>query len=85
MDQLYLAAITLMAVLAVVAALSPKFHDTFTQCLGLGLIAVGGGTEAASRAFADLGAPRAHLLLLVGAVVYGIGTLIAQYRTRRDA
>lgn len=85
MSQLYLIAISLLVALAVAAALTPNFHDSMTQCAGLGLIAVGGAAEAANLYLTHNGAPRAHLLLVLGCAIYGLGSMLKHWQQRRKS
>jgi len=82
MEHLYLAGIVLLSTLAVAATLHPGFDDTFTQRAGLGLISVGGAAEATSLLAAASGSQNAHLLLVLGCAVYGVGTGLKTWHYR---
>ncbi|MBT2321277.1 hypothetical protein J7E62_02750 [Variovorax paradoxus] len=85
MDHLYLTGIILLATLAVAATLHPAFDDTFTQRAGLGLVAVGGAADATSLLAGAGGSHNAHLLLVLGCAVYGVGTGLKTWHYRKKA
>ncbi|VTU32381.1 hypothetical protein H4CHR_03000 [Variovorax sp. PBS-H4] len=83
MQDLYLAALVTLVILAVVATLDPNFDDNFAQRAGLGLVGVGSAVEAMNLLQFSWSPSHAHMVFTLGCAVYGVGAVFKVWNRRR--
>lgn len=82
MDAIYTTAVVLLVLLAICGALSTDFKDNLAQRIALALVAIGGTGEVWCVVKASCLTSNARTLLMVGLVVYGLGTVAKVIRYR---
>jgi hypothetical protein len=76
--NIYMFMMLVLLVICVIGVLHPKYWDTFTQCVGMSIAALGALSELLILYY-GLQSERGSFVLALGFTVYGLGTMKKHY------